>query len=85
MKVQNHVSLRRLPRNASLKPQRSTEALASQVQQDNGGNGYENVTQANRFAVQYSVQVVFNEIPMELLVDSGSPDTRMLTSIPRSL
>ncbi|KAI0142609.1 acid protease [Hypoxylon sp. NC0597] len=74
-KVQNYLDLRRLPRSNIRKPQRSAAALFGQVQRENGGNGYENVTSVNQYATEYAVRAVFNGIPVDLVVDSGSADT----------
>ncbi|KAI0843266.1 acid protease [Hypoxylon sp. FL0890] len=74
-KVQNYLDLRRIPHSNVRKPQRSAAALFGQVQRDNGGNGYENVTSVNHYAAEYAVQAIFNEIPVNLVIDSGSADT----------
>ncbi|KAI1762774.1 acid protease [Hypoxylon sp. FL1150] len=71
-KIQNHLGLKRL--NAG-RPQRSAVALLGQVQRSNGGGSYENVTAVNHYAVEYSVDAIFNGIPMTIVVDSGSADT----------
>lgn len=73
-KVQNHFSLSRL---GTSKPRRSAVALLGQVQRDNGGGSYENVTAVNHYAVEYSVNATFNGIPMTIVIDSGSADTCM--------
>ncbi|KAI1381078.1 acid protease [Hypoxylon crocopeplum] len=73
-KIQNHLGLRRLSRDGASKS-RSATALFGQVQRDNGGNGYENVTSVSYYAVEYAVQATFNGILVDLVVDSGSADT----------
>ncbi|KAI0182157.1 acid protease [Hypoxylon sp. FL1284] len=71
-KVQNHLCLRRL---STGKPRRSAAAVFGQVQRDNDGGRYENVTAVNHYAVEYAVSAIFNGIPMTIVVDSGSADT----------
>lgn len=73
-KIQNHLRLRRI---STGRPQRSAVALLGQIQRDNGGGSYENVTAVNHYAVEYSVDAIFNGIPMTIVVDSGSADTCM--------
>ncbi|KAI2468459.1 hypothetical protein F4781DRAFT_432435 [Annulohypoxylon bovei var. microspora] len=74
-KIQRHLDLRHLPLDGTRKSQRSAIALISKIQRDIGGHEYENVTSVNHYATEYAVQVVFNGIPMNVVVDSGSADT----------
>ncbi|KAI2611558.1 acid protease [Hypoxylon fragiforme] len=78
-KVQNHLSLTRVSRGSSAgaggRSLRSAAALFGQVQRSKGGTGYENVTSVNYYAVEYSVKLIFNGIPMNVIIDSGSADT----------
>ncbi|KAI1403268.1 acid protease [Hypoxylon fuscum] len=71
-RIQHYLDLKRLP-HSSNRPQRSARALFGQ--RDNDGGAFENVTSVNRFAVEYAVQAIFNGVPMDLVVDSGSADT----------
>ncbi|KAI1382743.1 acid protease [Hypoxylon trugodes] len=74
-KIQNHLELRRLPRGDAPTSQRSAAALFGQIQRNSGGNGYENVSAVNHYAVEYSVRAFFNKISMDVIIDSGSADT----------
>ncbi|KAI5864102.1 acid protease [Durotheca rogersii] len=74
-KVQNYVGLKRLSRDRAPYAQHSTVSLLRQVQRDNGGAAYQNVTAVDRYAVQYAAEVVFNGVPTTVVVDSGSADT----------
>ncbi|OTB04616.1 hypothetical protein M426DRAFT_11503 [Hypoxylon sp. CI-4A] len=78
--VQNHQALIRLPHHGTRRPRHSAAALFGSVQRDIGGNGYENVTSVNHYALEYALQVVFNGIPMSVVIDSGSADTWIKSS-----
>ncbi|KAI1341695.1 acid protease [Xylariaceae sp. FL0016] len=73
--VQNHMNIRRVPHHRGVSRHRSATSRIGQVQRDNGGQGYENVTAVNAYAAEYAVEVNFNGVIMDVILDSGSADT----------
>ncbi|KAH9893787.1 hypothetical protein F4778DRAFT_784279 [Xylariomycetidae sp. FL2044] len=75
--AKGHLELRRLPRQHRTVPpyHRSASSLFAQVQRDNGGHGYENITAVNHYGSDYAVEVLFNGVLMTMAFDIGSADT----------
>jgi hypothetical protein len=74
-KVQNHLTLTKVPSRKLPLTHRNAVTLFGQVQQEHGGYGYENVSVINRYAVSYAVEAKFNGASLSLVLDAASSDT----------
>ncbi|KAI1493105.1 aspartic peptidase domain-containing protein [Biscogniauxia mediterranea] len=74
-KVQNHFKITQVPHQDSVKRHRSVTSLFAQVQRDNGGFGYENITVVNAYAAEYAVELLLNGHSANVIIDSASADT----------
>lgn len=54
---------------------RSVAAILGANQRRVGGSGYENITSTSAYGTQYAVEVLWDGLPVPLLIDTGSSDT----------
>lgn len=60
--------------------QTSATSTLGRLQRKHGGHGYENITSASAYGLQYGVEVAFNKQKLILALDTGSADTWAVSS-----
>ena len=54
---------------------RSVASILGAHQRQVGGSGYQNITPATAYGTQYAVDLTFADVPLRVLLDTGSSDT----------
>jgi hypothetical protein len=54
---------------------RSVAAILGAHQRQVGGSGYQNITPATAYGTQYAVDLTFGDVPLRVLLDTGTSDT----------
>lgn len=54
---------------------KSVASILGAHQRQVGGNGYQNITSTTAYGTQYAIELAFADVPLQVLLDTGSSDT----------